>query len=51
MKRIIEIGMSRDGTIQAVVERLVEFYRPERIYIFGLRPAARMVLTAISIFA
>ena len=32
---IIEAGMSRDETIQELVRRVAEFYRPERIYLFG----------------
>ena len=32
---IIEAGMSRDETIQELVRRVVEFYQPERIYLFG----------------
>jgi uncharacterized protein len=31
----IEIGMNRDATIQELVRRLVEYYKPERIYLFG----------------
>ncbi len=27
--------MSRDETMQELVRRLVEFYRPERVYLFG----------------
>jgi predicted nucleotidyltransferase len=31
----MDSGMSRDETIQELVRRVAEFYRPERIYLFG----------------
>jgi predicted nucleotidyltransferase len=31
----MDSGMSRDDTIQELVRRVAEFYRPERIYLFG----------------
>jgi predicted nucleotidyltransferase len=35
LKEITSASMSRDETIQELLRRLVEFYQPERVYLFG----------------
>ena len=43
--------MTRDETVDEVVRRLVEHYRPERIYLFGssarVTPAPRAIWTSL----